>query len=96
MARYRLSRLAARDLAEIADYTINTFGIAQARQYRDGLHDCFQKLANKPELGRDASELAPRLKRYAYQSHMIFYTVQDKSITIIRVLHQRMDFKRHL
>ena len=58
MARYRLSRLAARDLAKIADYTIDTFGIAQARLYRDGLHNSFQKLANAPERSGAATQVS--------------------------------------
>jgi len=42
---YRLSRLAAADLEEIAEYTIERFGINQARRYRDGLKTCFDQLA---------------------------------------------------
>ncbi len=34
MANFRLSLRADADLARIADYTIETFGIEQARRYR--------------------------------------------------------------
>ena len=34
MADFRLSPRAETDLAEIADYTIETFGVEQARRYR--------------------------------------------------------------
>ena len=34
MADFRLSPRAENDLAEIADYTIETFGVEQARRYR--------------------------------------------------------------
>jgi len=54
MAEYRLSNQAKADLNEIADYTIETFGIEQARRYRDGLETCFQTLADKPMVGRSA------------------------------------------
>ena len=45
MADYKLTSLAETDLAEIADYTIDTLGIEQARRYRDGLETCFRNLA---------------------------------------------------
>ena len=48
MADYRLTSLAETDLAEIADYTIDTLGIEQARRYRDGLETCFRNLAANP------------------------------------------------
>jgi len=52
MAEYRLSSQAKADLDEIADYTIETFGIDQARRYRDGLEICFQTLADTPMIGK--------------------------------------------
>ena len=42
--KYRLSRLADHDLANIAEYTIQEFGIEQARRYRDTLEKCFLTL----------------------------------------------------
>jgi len=48
MSSYRLSRLASADLEEIAEYTIEIFGIEQARKYRDGLKSCFVQLADNP------------------------------------------------
>jgi plasmid stabilization system protein ParE len=37
MAQYKLNRKAEGDLRAIAAFTVDTFGIAQARAYRDGL-----------------------------------------------------------
>ena len=37
MRDFRLTSCAESDLAEIADYTIETFGIEQARRYRNAL-----------------------------------------------------------
>lgn len=48
MADYRLTSLAETDLAGIADYTIQTLGIEQARRYRDSLETCFTNLAANP------------------------------------------------
>ena len=96
MPRYKLSSRAESDLSEIADYTIESFGIEQARRYMDGLEACFQTLADKPLDGRGTDELAPKLRRFRHQSHMVFYIPDEEGVFIVRVLHQSMDFQRHL
>ena len=96
MARFRLSSRCESDLAEIADYTIEAFGVEQARNYIEGLEACFQNLADKPFDGRDADELAPKLRRFRHQSHMVFYIPGEEGVFIVRVLHKSMDFQRHL
>ena len=58
MADVRLSCRAETDLAEIADYTIERFGVEQARRYRDDLEACFLNLAKNPGLGRRVEQLA--------------------------------------
>ena len=96
MADYRLSARAVTDLAEIADYTVATFGVEQARRYRDDLESCFEYLADNPLLGRSAESLAPGLRRFEHRSHAIFYTKERGGVLIVRILHTRMDARRHL
>ena len=95
MARFCLSVRAAADVTGIADYTIERFGIEQARRYRDGLEFCFQSLADNPLLGRSAEELAANLRRFEYESHVVYYQPQDGSVLIVRVLHESMDTPLH-
>jgi toxin ParE1/3/4 len=94
--KFQLTNRAVTDLSDIADFTIQTFGIEQARSYRNGLNHCFEILAENPQLGRNVAELAPNLKRFEYQSHIVFYIPKESHILIVRILHQRMEFKRHL
>lgn len=96
MGKFHLTNRAVADLSDIADFTIQSFGIEQARFYRDGLNNCFEILAENPQLGRSAAELAPNLKRFEYQSHVVFYVPKNTGILIVRILHQRMDFMRHI
>lgn len=49
---YTLTKAAERDLAQIAAYTVETFGVEQALAYRDGLIGCFQFLAEHPKFAR--------------------------------------------
>ncbi len=96
MAVYRLSSRAAADLAGIYEYTILNFGLEQARLYLSGLHGQFEALVEHQLQGRKAEELAPGLRRFEYQSHIVFYMPEGKDIWIVRVLHQSMDVKKHL
>ena len=95
MSKHRLSKRADSDIAGIADYTIGQFGIKQARRYRDGLEKIFHRLAEYPNSGRSAEHLAPRLRRMNFESHVIFFLHDEDGVLIVRVLHQRMAFKRH-
>ncbi len=74
MADFRLSARADADLAGIANYTIETFGIEPARQYRDALEACFHNLVWNPHLGRSVKRLAPSLRRFQLQSYAVCAT----------------------
>lgn len=95
MAEFRLSARADADLGEIADYTIEAFGVDQARHYRDGLLSCFQSLAENSRIGRSAEELAPFLRRYEHRSHVVFYQSLEDGVLVVRILHGSMDMPRH-
>lgn len=95
MPDYRLSTRAAADLAQIADYTIEQFGIEQARRYRDALERCFATIAGNALLGRSAQTLAPNLRRFEHESHVIFYKPLGAGVLIVRVLHESMDAPGH-
>ena len=96
MAELRISRRAATDLGDIADYTIAEFSIEQARKYRNQLQACFDSLFNNPHLGRSADDIAPQLRRIRQQAHVIFYVATTDEVLIVRVLHYSMDFEQHL
>lgn len=96
MPDYRLSRKAERDMGAIARYTIEQFGIEQARTYRDSMIACFQSLAETPGMGRRVDHIREGYRRFDHRSHAIFYKVEDQGILIIRVLHHRMNAPRRL
>ena len=87
---------AKQGIARIADYTIETFGIEQARRYREELEACFRNLAENPRTGRSAERLAPGLRRFEHRSHAVFHAQDEDRVLIVRVLHVRMDAPRHL
>lgn len=91
MSSYQFSTEADADLEEIAYFTIERFGIHQARKYREELDACCRHLAQHPGQGISAGELSPTLRRHPFHSHMIFYKPLDYGILVVRVLHQNRD-----
>jgi toxin ParE1/3/4 len=51
----------------------------------------FENLARFPFIGRERSNLAPGLRCLVVGLHLIFYTVNDDRIIIVRVIDGRMD-----
>lgn len=96
MGAYKLSAECENDISEIYEYGIDQFGLIQAQEYMIGLHDLFKTLTDNSNIGRDASEYYPSLKRFVYKSHMIFYMQTESGIFIVRTLSQSMDYERHL
>jgi toxin ParE1/3/4 len=80
MPFYTLSKAAENDIAAIAEYTVETFGIAQAETYRDGLIRTFEFLAEFPRAARERTELRQNTRVYPYQSHLIIYRVRQLGI----------------
>lgn len=96
MSGYRLSIAAERDIEDILRDTIERWGWLQARADGDGLHRTFEALAAAPDLGRRCDDIRPGYRRYGFGRHAIFYVEIARGVSIVRVLHGRMDVRRHL
>jgi len=51
----------------------------------------FENLSRFPFIGRERESLAPGLRSLAAWPHVIFYSVGDDCVTIVRVLDGRRD-----
>jgi len=96
MAEYYLSQKADDDLTSCFRYGVENFGLDRAVQYLHAMHDKFALLAENPNVGRDASELAPRMRSFRQGSHVVFYQSDNTGVLIARVLRKEMDFKQHI
>src|SRR5215216_6784385 len=83
MAEYRLTQRARADLIDIYDFTEGKFGAYQAEAYHAGLVRSFGLLADFPLIGQTIDELAAGYRRFRFQSHLIFYTVQPDYVEIV-------------
>lgn len=91
MLDIQLTQQAEADLASIANYTLNQFGLQQAQYYYSGLTNAFTTLAQHPDLGIGFQHIKPGLHRFIYQHHTIYYQTTDTSLLIYRVLNQKQD-----
>jgi toxin ParE1/3/4 len=96
VAGFRFSRRAEADLLSIiADYTLRTWGEAQADRYIGELETFCQMLADNPALGRPCDDIRPGLRRMEHGKHVVFYRLQKPGGTlVVRILHHRMLPKR--
>jgi len=96
VARFELTRAALADVEAVAEYTLKHWGQAQAAAYVAGLEALFVELAQRPLSGRKREDLAPWLLSFPFESHVVYYSRAPSGITVIRILHYRLDAPRHL
>jgi len=96
MAKYRLSARARLQLLDIYEFTAVTFGKYQAEAYHAGLERTFDLLADFPRIGQSVDELAPRHRRFQFQSHNIFYTEEPTYVLIRAIYHRGQDMRPQL
>ncbi len=95
-ARVRLTAKAKQDLQEIYDFSFHEFGEDKADAYLLGLDEKLRLLASNPDLGRHIDHVRAGYFRFEYVSHSVFYRRIQDGIQIVRVLHQRMNYRLHL
>ena len=98
MAKYIISQKAIEDLDGIWEYTLKTWSEEQADRYYAHLTQSIAILTKLPEfLGQDFNIVKPGLWGYHVGRHIIFYRKDvDGTVWIERVLHERMDYNRHI
>jgi toxin ParE1/3/4 len=95
-ARFVLSPRAVRDLDAIWSFTVERWGSNQASTYLHSIESAANRVCEAPNLGRPIDFIRKGYFTYPVGSHCLFYRLTSEGIEIIRILHQRMDLKRHL
>ena len=95
--QFRLTVVAQADFDGIGDYTFETWGEEQADKYLAQLDKTFVMLAQTPGIGKARNDLGANMKSCPCGSHIIFFRRDAHGdVEILRILHERMDFARHL
>jgi len=90
---YRPAALA--DLETIYDVTVRMWGLHQAEHYVSQIRATIERLCVHPGSGREYDNI-DQVRSIPSGRHLIFYSWRDDTITIIRVLHDRMDLRPKL
>lgn len=96
MAEYRLTPAAERDLEGIWLYTAQQWSPGQADHYIDILTSTFSDLAQYPKTAPTCDQIRSGYRRRSIEQHMIYFRITTYGISIIRILHDRMDTPRKL
>ena len=93
---FEVSKLALKDMDEIWEYTAEHWSKQQANKYYKEIIDVIEKICNKSVMGTGIDEVKKGHKRVNIRSHMIIYKIQNNTVFIDRILHQKMDIEKQL
>jgi len=96
MSGFKLTPDAKASLMQIARYTEQQWGKKQRNGYLKVIDDCFHTLSETPNLGRIRPEIHHALRSHPAGKHIVFYIIHQDYISIVQVLHERMEPARHL
>jgi toxin ParE1/3/4 len=103
MARVIHSPRAKADVTDVLRYTKGRWGKAKAIEYRELIRDALSAIAKYPGCGKSRSEVRPGVFSYHIKQpgrnarHVVFYRLRaDGVVEFLRLLHDAMDFDRHL
>lgn len=98
MGKYDLTSKAAEDLYDIWAYTVDTWSEEQAERYYAKLINSFLAISAHPDTyGQSYDSIHEGLRGVHMGRHVIFFTKQPSGgALIVRILHERRDYKRHL
>lgn len=96
MAKFRLSPAAQRDLDGIFDYTIKLWGREQAIRYVDLLASACASAAESPYRAPACDIIRKGYRRRSVGRHIIYFQISDPGISVVRILHHRMNARSKL
>ena len=92
----KLAPKARQDFIDILRYTGATWGPKQLDVYRDKLDGALQAIGSNPQIGHSREDLPATHRAYLVGSHVIVYRIGADSVGVVRILHRRMSFARHM
>lgn len=96
MTAYTIAPRARRDLQDAWLYSRDRWGRRRADSYIRDLTATIEHIAASPLLGQACDDIRPGYRKPPSGSHMLFYTIHDEAVVVLRVLHQQMDVEDKL
>ena len=96
MKRLELTEIARADLKSIRRYSTRTWGRDRTSQYMGAIRDTLKRLVRGTIVTRSRDDLRSGLQMATSGRHCIFFEADQSRVLVVRVLHDRMDYRRHL
>jgi len=90
---YLVSPQAETDLADIWLHGFQSWSADQADQYYLDLINRFELLAANPSMAPEQRSIAPPVRLFPSGSHLILYRAEADHVLIVRVLHNRSNWR---
>ena len=72
-------------------FTAERWGVEQAISYTRALSSAVARVAEKPDAGSPQAGLGAPIRKIVAGSHAVYYDHADGIVTVVRILHVRMD-----
>lgn len=92
----RFTPKALADLDGIWGYTCQQWSFEQARKYHNEIIDALDKLRHGQASWQTAEHVRHGYLKYRVGAHVVFFTVSNGFLDVVRILHARMDVNRHI
>ncbi len=98
MSVFRVSTYAADDIESILRYTLKKWGFDQADTYYELLASARDRIAENPFLlgSKEREDLAAGCRTFRCGKHVYFFRIRHNILEIARILHEAMDFEKHV
>ena len=93
MKPVRPTQLAKRDLREILSQSRKDWGGDLAARYGAAVADGLKRIARHPDRFPAVGDSHPGLRRLRIGRHLVFYREEADAVIVIRILHERMDWR---
>ena len=93
---YVISKKAIFDLEEIWHYTVEKWSLDQADHYYNLIFDEIHFICKNTIAGKSMEHIRKGYRASKVKSHFIFYRIQNNTVEVIRILHERMDVENRL
>ncbi len=92
MSSYSFSEIAVRDLDEICD-RIGQVNVKAASELFEAIRQKCRLVAQFPNMGKNYSKLAPRLRGFIIKDYIVFYYPRSDGIDVARVISGYRDLE---
>ncbi len=104
MASLEVTKQAEADVEDVLLRTLGRWGASKYWDYSELIEEAYAAIAANPKSGRNCSGVRPGILRHHIKRpgrnarHVVFYVYDATSdrVTVVRVLHDSMDFNQHL